>query len=88
MRSKFYDTNWAQNFLELSQARVLCFDWIRPRKYVVESLLKAAKAMYIPTVALPHGVFLYTNDFVQIGSKKEGQFDRYNHFDYVIVQNR
>jgi len=87
-RSKFYDTNWAQKFLEQSQARVLCFDWIRPRKYVVESLLKAAKAMSIPTVALPHGVFLYTNDLVQIGPKKEGQFDRYNDFDYVIVQNR
>jgi hypothetical protein len=88
MRSKFYDTNWAKKFLGQSQALVLCFDWIRPHKYVVESLLKAAKAMSIPTVALPHGVFLYTNDSVQVGSKKEGQFDRYTHFDYVIVQNR
>jgi hypothetical protein len=88
MRSKFYDTNSTQKFLEQSQARVLCFDWVRPHKYVVESLLKAAKAMSIPTVALPHGVFLYTNDFVKTGSKKEGQFERYNHFDYVIVQNR
>jgi len=87
LRNKFYDSNWAQRFLEQSQARVLCFDWIRPHKYVVEPLLKAARAMAIPTVALPHGVFLYTNDFVQTGSKKEGQFDRYNHFDYVIVQN-
>ena len=49
---------------------------------------KAARAMAIPAVALPHGVFLYTNDIVQTGSKKAGQFDRYNHFDYVIVQNR
>jgi hypothetical protein len=88
LRNKFYDSNWAQRFLEHSQARALCFDWIRPHKYVVESLLKAAKAMSIPTVALPHGVFLYTNDFVQTGSKKEGKFDRYNHFDYVIVQNK
>ena len=88
LRNKFYDSNWAKNFLAQSQAQVLCFDWIRPHKYVVESLLKAAKAMSIPTVALPHGVFLYTNDFVQTGSKKAGQFDRYNHFDYIIVQNR
>ena len=88
LRNKFYDSNWAQRFLEQSQARVLCFDWIRPHKYVVESFLKAAKEMAIPTVALPHGVFLYTNNSVQTGSKKAGQFDRYNHFDYVIVQNR
>jgi hypothetical protein len=87
LRNKFYDSSWAKNFLAQSQAQVLCFDWIRPHKYVVEPLLKAAKAMSIPTVALPHGVFLYTNDFVQTGSKKAGQFDRYNHFDYVIVQN-
>ncbi len=88
LRKKFYDSNWAQNILEQSQASVLCFDWIRPHKYVVESLLQAAKAMSIPTVSLPHGVFLYTNDTVQTGSKKKGQFERYNHFDHVIVQNR
>jgi hypothetical protein len=88
LREKYYDSIWARNFLERSQARVLCFDWIRPHKYVVEPLLNAANAMAIPTVALPHGVFLYTNDSVQIGSKKTGQFDRYIHFDHVIVQNR
>ena len=88
LHNRFYNSNWAQRFLERSQARVLCFDWIRPHKYVVEPLLKAAKAMSIPTVALPHGVFLYTNDSVQTGSKKAEQFDRYSHFDYVVVQNR
>ena len=88
LRRKFYNVNCTRTFLEQSQAQVLCFDWIRPHKYVVESLVKAAKAMSIPTLALPHGVFLYTNDSVQSESKQEGQFDRYNHFDYVIVQNR
>jgi len=88
MRDKFYDIHNVKKFLEKSQARVLCFDWVRPRKYVVKSFLKAAKAISIPTVALPHGVFLYTNDFVKTRSKKEGQLDRYNDFNYVIVQNR
>ena len=87
-RRTFYDVNSAKQFLAQSQARVLCFDWIRTHKYVVDPLLKAAKAMSIPTIALPHGVFLYTNDHVQTGSKKGGQFDRYNHFDAVIVQNK
>ena len=66
----------------------MCFDWIRPHKYVVKAVLRAAKERAIPSLALPHGVFLYTNDFVQTESKEEGQFDRYNLFDYVIVQNR
>jgi CDP-glycerol glycerophosphotransferase (TagB/SpsB family) len=60
---------------------------IRPRKYVADILLRTAKEMSIPTVALPHGVFLYTNDLVQSESKEEGQFERYNHYDYVVVQN-
>jgi hypothetical protein len=88
IRSKFYDVNCIRAFLDRSQAKVLCFDWIRPHKFVIESLISAAKTMSIPTVALPHGVFLYTNDSVQSESKQEGQFDRYNHFNYVIVQNR
>ena len=82
-----YTENWAHNFIEQSGAQVLCFDWIRPRKYVVDILLRTAKEMSIPTVALPHGVFLYTNDLVQSESKEEGQFERYNHYDYVVVQN-
>jgi len=83
-----YTENWAHNFIEQSGAQVLCFDWIRPRKYVVDILLRTAKEMSIPTVALPHGVFLYTNDLVQSESKEEGQFERYNHYDNVVVQNK
>jgi CDP-glycerol glycerophosphotransferase (TagB/SpsB family) len=87
-KGKYYDQNWAQRFIEQSGAQVLCFDWIRPRKYVVDMLLRSAKEMSIPAVALPHGVFLYTNDLVQSESKEEGQFERYNHYDYVVVQNK
>jgi len=87
-KSRYYKGNWAHKILEQCEAQVLCFDWIRPRKYVVDILLRAAKEMSIPTMSLPHGVFLYTNDLVQSGSKEEGLFERYNHYDYVIVQNR
>lgn len=87
-KDKYYNQNWAQRVIEQSGAQVLCFDWIRPRKYVVDTLLRSAKEMSIPTVALPHGVFLYTNDFVQSESKEEAQFERYNHYDYVVVQNK
>ena len=87
-KSRYYKGNWAHKILEQCEAQVLCFDWVRPRKYVVDILLRAAKEMSIPTMSLPHGVFLYTNDFVQSGSKEEGLFERYNHYDYVIVQNK
>jgi hypothetical protein len=86
-RRKFYDANWARDFLQESGAKVLCFDWIRPHKHVVDVLLKVAKEISIPTLSLPHGVFLYTNDSIKIGSRGEIIFEKYYRYDYVVVQN-
>ena len=87
-RQLFYNRNLARFFLEETGAKVVCFDWIRPHKFVVDVILEAAKELSIPTVALPHGVFIYTNEDVQTISKTKDQFERYNHFDFVVVQNR
>jgi hypothetical protein len=87
MRSKFYDVNWARDFLKQSGAKALCFDWIRPHKHVADVLLKVAKEMSIPTLSLPHGVFLYTNDSIKIGSRGEIIYEKYYRYDYVVVQN-
>jgi hypothetical protein len=70
-RIRFYNTKWAHCVLEQSEAQALCFDHILPRRYVVGALLRAAKEKSVPALALPHGVYLYTNES----------------FDYVIVQN-
>ena len=82
-----YHQRWAENILEQSRAKALCFDHIRPKQYIVNALLKAAKAKSIPTLALPHGVFIYTNRLVKAGSTSESRFDKFNLFDYVITQN-
>jgi hypothetical protein len=55
---------------------------------VVDAILSAAKKMSIPSLALPHGVFLYTNEHVMTESKEEGLLERYNSYDYVAVQNK
>jgi hypothetical protein len=86
-RIGFYQTNWAHHVLEQSEARALCFDHIIPNRYVVNVLLRAAKERSIPTVALPHGVYLYTNKFNKAGSSSRQRFYKFNRFDYVIVQN-
>jgi hypothetical protein len=86
-RIGFYQTNWAHYVLEQSEARALCFDHIIPNRYVVSELLGAAKKKSIPTVALPHGVYLYTNKFNKAGSSSRQRFYKFNRFDYVIVQN-
>jgi hypothetical protein len=87
-RRRFYNINWARDLLEQSGAQALCFDWIRPHKYVVDVLLNVAKEMSIPTLSLPHGVFIYTNDSIKIGSTGEIIFEKYYRYDYVIVQNK
>jgi hypothetical protein len=78
-RLGFYQTNWAHYVIEQSEAKALCFDHIIASRYVVDVLLRAAKEKSIPTLALPHGVYLYTNKFnkTRFSSRQR----------YVIVQN-
>jgi len=83
----FYQTNWAQYVLEQSKAQALCFDHIIPNRYVLNVLLRAAKEKSIPTLALPHGVYLYTNKFNKARFSSRQRFYKFNRFDYVIVQN-
>ena len=87
-RQKYYNNRWARQVLKRSGAKVLCFDWVRPRQYVVDVLLTEAKKLGIPTMALPHGVFIYTNDFITIESRPLETFDKLNQYDHVIVQNQ
>ena len=87
-KRRFYDTDWAHDLLEQSGAKALCFDWIRPHKHVVDVLLKVANQMSIPTISLPHGVFLYMNDSVRIAPRGEMRFEKYYRYDYIVVQNK
>ena len=86
-RMGFYQTNWAHSVLEQSDAQALCFDHILPNRYVVNVLLRAAKEKFIPTLALPHGVYLYTNKFNKARFSPGQRFYKFNRFDYVVVQN-
>jgi hypothetical protein len=86
-RKKFYDASWASRILDNSGAKVLCFDHVNPDRYVVKIFIQAAGMKSIPTLALPHGVFIYTNNFVKDGSAEEDRYDKFNRFDHVVTQN-
>lgn len=86
-RKNFYNAFWARNVLELSGAQALCFDHINPDRYIAKIFLDAATEKSIPTLALPHGVFIYTNNYVRIGSAEEDRYDKFNRFDYIVTQN-
>ena len=87
-RILFYNKKWAHYFLKESTAQALCFDHIIPKRHVVDALLTVAKNMSIPTIALPHGVYLYTNEFTKAKATPSRRFEKFNRFDYVIVQNQ
>ena len=86
-REKFYDISWARNIISQSGARIVCFDHVNPNRYVVNILLTAAGEKAIPAIALPHGVFVYTNTLVRTGSTEEDRYDKFNRFDYILTQN-
>jgi len=86
-RVTFYRKSWAHFVLKKSKAQALCFDHILPSRYVVSVLLKAAKAKSIPTLALPHGVYLYTNESYKTRTSARQRLYKFNRFDYVVVQN-
>ena len=72
MRMRYYGVNWARNVIEHSGAQTICFDHIMPGHYVVGALLRAAKALSIPTLTLPHGVHLYTNEVTKPKARYSG----------------
>jgi hypothetical protein len=87
-RKRFYGRNWARRILEQSGAQALCFDHVQPTQYIVSSLLRAAEEMSVATLALPHGIYLYTNDLVKAGSTADTRYDKFHRYDYIVVQNK
>jgi hypothetical protein len=88
MRKMYHHTGWARSILEQTAARVVCFDYVMPKRYVVDAFLKAANEMSVPTVSLPHGIQLYTNEVTKPKSTDIRRFTKFNRFDYIIVSNQ
>ena len=87
-RTLYYDIRWARSILEHTGARAICFDHILPKRYVVNSFLKAAREMSIPSLSLPHGVLLYTNEKTKPKSTDKRRFTKFSRFDFILVPNQ
>jgi hypothetical protein len=88
LKALYYRKTWGWDIIDETGAQALCFDHIRPRQYVVNSLIRAAREKDIPVLALPHGVFIYTNKLEKSGATDARAYDKYNLFDYIITQNQ
>ena len=82
-----YNQAWATALLTQAAAQALCFDHIDPGRHVVEVLLNAAQSLSIPTFALPHGVFIYTNKEVRTAANQVSRFDKFNRYNFIVTQN-
>jgi hypothetical protein len=58
-----------------------------PKLFVADAFLKASRQMSIPSLALPHGVYLYTNDATKPRATDEHRLAKFNRFDYIVVTN-
>jgi hypothetical protein len=86
-RSLFYTRKWARAILEKTGARAVCFDHVMPQRYVVNAFLRAADKMSIPTLSLPHGVLLYTNEKTKPKSTRSRRRSKFGRFDHILVPN-
>jgi hypothetical protein len=87
-RTLYYDIRWARSILEHTAAQAICFDHILPKRYVVNSFLKAAREMSIPALSLPHGVLLYTNENTKPKSTAKRRYTKFSRFDFILVPNQ
>ncbi len=88
LRMGYFGVNWARKIIEYSGAQAICFDHIMPGLYVVDAFLRAAKELSIPTLTLPHGVHLYTNEVTKPKATSARRLLKFNSFDYVIAPNQ
>ena len=84
----YYNDRWARSIIERTGAQVICFDHIMPKLFVVDTFLKASRQMSIPSLALPHGVYLYTNAATKPKATDGHRLAKFNRFDYIIVTNK
>jgi hypothetical protein len=87
MHKIYYGRKWERSILEHTAAQVICFDHIKPKHYIVDAFLRASRAMSIPSLALPHGVYLYTNRMTKPKATDSRRLAKFRRYDYIIVTN-
>jgi hypothetical protein len=86
-RRLYYRVNWARKILLHKGARAICFDHIMPTHYVVGTFLSAAETLGVPSLSLPHGVLLYTNEATKEKSGAQRRQLKFSRYDHIIAPN-
>ena len=86
-RRRLFTAGWAKRLLTRLAAPVAVFDWAKPRQHVTGALLDAAQALGIPTVGLPHGLKLWTEESMAESDFRQVDYAGCFQFDAVVVPN-
>ena len=84
----FYRKAWASRVLDKYQPSALVFEWAHPSG-IFGALIRTGHDKGIRSLTLPHGMLIYTNDFVTQEEEELGYADRRyrNTFDCSVYQS-
>ncbi len=84
----FYGKWWAKRVLNRYQPAAMVFEWAQPASGVPGTFVAAGQDRGIPSISLPHGMMIYTNELVNRQEQREGRITReyVNLFDRAVYQ--
>ena len=85
----FYGKRWARRVLDRYQPAALVFEWAQPASGVPGVFVAAGHDRGTPSISLPHGMFIYTNELVTQEEQQRGRVTReyVNLFDRAVYQS-
>lgn len=89
IRKYFYGRSWARRILEQYNPITQVFEWTDPTTGVPGEMVAAGHALGIPSLSLPHGVFVLTTKLTSELELRDGLADRsyFNLFDRTVFQS-
>ena len=90
LRYVFHD-RWAEALLRRADANLLVFDWAKPYQHNVGAFQAAARRLGLKTLALPHGVVVYTGELRSARARRTGRppdLGEQLQFDAIVVPHQ
>ena len=90
LRKLFYGKRWAGRILDRYNPAALVFEWCDPSWGVPGVMLPAGRDRGIPSISVPHGMNIWTNELVNRQEQQDGRISNreyYHQFDRLVVQS-
>ena len=90
IRKVFYNKRWARRALDRYRPAALVFEWAYAAGGLEGAFLDSGHERGIPSISLPHGMLIYTNELITREEREHGRSSRWhvNLFDRTVYQSR